>query len=81
MYPMRRMVTTGADKPSNMRLMFGAEWREDDNDVKALWQQCRMEVLMPFRVGSSAQALAQALDEGGNRWTPRAPSGEEEEYS
>jgi len=32
---------------------------------------------MHSRVGSSAQALGQALDDGDNRWTPRAPSAEE----
>jgi hypothetical protein len=75
-YPIRRLVVTGEDNPTNFAILFGPQWEIGMAD---LWGKTRIEVLLCPRSGSPAHMMAGAYDEGCPVWRPRGPSEEEDE--
>ncbi|MCJ1424112.1 hypothetical protein MMC29_001999, partial [Sticta canariensis] len=73
-YPIRRLIITGEDTPVNLALLFGPLWEKESAAVR----KTRIEVLLCPPPGSPSHTAAQYLDEGSPRWTPRAPSADEQ---
>lgn len=76
-YPVRRLIITGKDTPSNLAKFFG---RNDSEEIEETHKQTRIEVLLNAPPGSPDWALAKSskYDEGCPAWTPRLATAEEE---
>lgn len=75
-YPIRRLITTGEDNPTNFASLLGPLWETKAGDII---KETRMTVLLCPPPGSPYHKASQHLDVGSPRWTPRGPSAEEEE--
>ncbi|KAG6368943.1 hypothetical protein INS49_003161 [Diaporthe citri] len=74
MYPIRRLVVTGQDTPSNMRLLFGTSSISNMTP----YHEARRLVLIDELSGVSSSAAGN-LDQGCPYWSPRPASREETE--
>lgn len=74
-YPIRRLIINGEDSPANLSIVLGPLWEPKAGE---LVKKSRIEVLLPPAPGSPSSMMSEHLDLGSPRWTPRAPSKEEE---
>ena len=74
-YPIRRLIITGEDNPTNFNTLLGPKWEVEANDII---KQTRIEALLCPPPGSASHAVSEHLDIGCPRWTPRGPNAEEE---
>lgn len=74
-YPVRRLIITGEDNPTNFPILLGPLW---ESKAIGIIKETRKEVLLCPPPGSPGHKLAEHLDVGSPRWAPRAPSAEEE---
>ena len=74
-YPIRRLILTGEDNPTNLALLLGPLWETKASDTV---KKTRIDVLLCPPPGSPSHTMAQHWDVGAPHWTPRAPSAEEE---
>ncbi|KAI4280629.1 MAG: hypothetical protein L6R38_004310 [Xanthoria sp. 2 TBL-2021] len=74
-YPIRRLIVTGTDTPTNYTTLLGPLW---ESKAAKIIEQIRIEVLLCPPPGSPAHVVSEQLDAGAPRWTPRGPNTEEE---
>ncbi|KAL8658198.1 MAG: hypothetical protein Q9226_001197 [Calogaya cf. arnoldii] len=75
LYPIRRLIVTGTDNPTNYTSLLGPLW---ESKAAEIIKQTRIEVLLCPPPGSPAHMISQEFDAGAPRWTPKAPNTEEE---
>lgn len=74
-YPIRRLITTGEDTPTNYTTLLGPLW---STKTRSIIKETRIQVLLCPPPGSPDHKLSEHLDAGSPRWTPRASNAEEE---
>ena len=72
-------MITGFDREENFELLFGPKWNDKLMGIEATWQQVRIQVLLCPPPNTKAHIVAELLDSGATRWTPRGPDRNEEE--
>ncbi|KAI4150658.1 MAG: hypothetical protein LQ341_001059, partial [Variospora aurantia] len=75
LYPIRRLIITGADTPANYTTLLGPLWNIKAADTI---KQTRIEVLLCPPPGSPAHTASMHMDADAPRYAPRGPSAEEE---
>lgn len=75
-YPIRRLIITGEDNPTNFAALLGPLWEVKTREII---EETRIAVLLCPPPGSPDHKASAFMDVGSPHWTPRSPSAEEEE--